>query len=148
MADSLNDLMYKYYNSLVSGSGSLFGAISVSRAAVGVEATTSVTAYGTVANAAGAAAIATTPDLSSGTWDIEVWTIATGTVSDTEAGNMKLHVGETAVATVITPIDTSTGRLRIRVNLPATSPVSVRAGALASVGSKYHASIVASKIGY
>jgi hypothetical protein len=148
MADSLNDLLYKYYSAVVTGAGSIFGAINVSRAAVGVEATTSVTAYGADDDAAAAATIAATPDLSAGTWEVNVYTLATGTVSDTEAGNMKFHIGATPVATILTPIDTSTGHLQIRVNLAATAPVSVRAAATATVGSKYHASIVASKIGY
>jgi hypothetical protein len=151
---SLADDMKAYFSAIVTGSGSLFGALGVTRTAVGVEATTSTTANGSVTSPGAGGAIATTANLTTGTWEIECKTFITGTtVAALESDNMKFQVGATPIATVINPVPgttgaTDTGELRIRVNLAANSPVSINAGVAGTAGAVYKASIVANKVGY
>ncbi|GHF92110.1 hypothetical protein [Streptomyces griseosporeus] len=154
MPDSTNSLMNKFYQAVVEGNVPLLGAIATTRAANGVEASTSTTANGSVTSPGADAAIATTATLPAGTWEIEAKTFITGTtVAALESDNMKFKIGATAVATIINPVPgttgaTDTGEIRMRVNLPAPSPVSVASGAAGTTGAVYKASIVANKVGY
>lgn len=112
---------------------------------------TSVTANGKVTTPAALAAIATTPNLAAGTWDIEVWVFIGGTtVANLEVDNSKFNIGATPVATIIVPVAGTTGasdvaNFRIRVNLGGATPVSVTVGALGTTGAIYSASIIATK---
>lgn len=155
MADSLNDYMYAYYSRLVTGNAALAGAINVSRAAVGVEATTANTSTTSSANAPGAGAtVASIPNLSPGTYEVEVTTFITGTtVATLESDNMQFMIGAAASGKIINPVPGTTGAssngvFHTRVNLAATTTLSVVAVGAATPGSVYKASIVAQKIGF
>jgi hypothetical protein len=156
MPDSLNTNMSKFYQALVEGNLSLLGALSVTRAAVGNEATTSNTSGATSSvNAPGAdATIASIVALAAGTYDVECTTFIAGTtVAATESDNMAFKIGSTVIGKIITPVPGTTGanglgEYRIRINLPAPTTVSVNSVGAATAGSVYKASIVASKIGY
>lgn len=117
-----------------------------------VQAATAVTANGKTTTPAALAAIATTPNLAAGTWDIEVFSFIGGTtVAANELDNMKFNIGATPVATILNPVPgvagaTSNGVFRIRVNLGGSTPVSVTTGILATTGAIYSASIIATRI--
>lgn len=127
-------------------------AQSISATIPTVQAVTAVTANGKVTTPAALAAIATTPNLAAGTWDIEVFSFIGGTtVATTELDNMKFNIGATVVATILNPVPgttgaTSNGIFRIRVNLGGSTPVSVTTGVLATTGAIYSASIIATRI--
>jgi hypothetical protein len=154
MADSLNDLMYAYYQRLVTGNAALSGAINVSRAAVGVEATSSVTGAGSVTSPGVAATIAQINPLPAGTWEIEIDTFILGTtVGALESDNLRLSVGGVPVATIIVPVNGATGgvnnsKFRYRLNQVAPAVVAVVTNVAGTVGSIYKSSIVANKIGF
>jgi hypothetical protein len=156
MADSLNDYMYQYYQRLITGNAALSGAINVSRAAVGVEATTS-NASGVVSSVDAPGAdtiIASIAALPAGTYEVECKTFITGaTVAALESDNMAFKIGSTVVGKILNPVPSTTGatdlgEYRIRINLPAPTTISVNSVAAATAASKYKASIVASKIGF
>lgn len=154
MADTINDLMYRYYSALVTGNSSLFGAINVSRAAVGVEATSSVTGAGSVTSPGVAATIAQIVALPAGTWEIEVDTFILGTTVGTlESDNLRFAVGGAPVATIVVPVNGVTGgannsKFRYRLNQPAPATVAVITNATGTVNSIYKSSIIANKIGF
>lgn len=156
MADSLNDYMYQYYQRLITGNAALSGAINVSRAAVGVEATTSSTSGATSSvSAPGAdAIIASIVALPAGTYEVECTTFIAGTtVAALEADNMSFKIGATVIGKIMNPVPGTAGgnglgEYRIRINLPAPATISVNSVAAATAGSVYKASIVANKIGF
>lgn len=152
--EGISALLSTYLSSLVNGGNGVLGAQRVTRSATGAEATTSTMANGSAAAPAAAAAIATTADLTAGTWDVEVTaTISGTTVATLEADNMRLKIGGTAVAAVLVPVPgtaggSAAGVLRCRVNIPTgVAPLSVVANANSTASSVYKAQIVASKVG-
>lgn len=156
MPDSLNTNMQKFYQAVVEGNTNLLGAIAVSRAAVGNEATTSNTSGATSSvNAPGADTIvAQIASLPAGTYDVECMTFITGTtVASLEADNMAFKIGGTVIGKVLTPVPGTAGaqargEYRIRINIASPTTISINSVAAATAGSVYKASIVASKIGY
>jgi len=136
VGESLSALQYQFYSSSVNN-----------------VASTSVMANGSTNAPAANAAIATTADLTPGTWDVEVTgTISGTTVATLEADNMRFKIGGTAVAAVLVPVPSTAGgnaagRLKCRVNLAANAPLSVIANANSTASSVYKAQIVATKIG-
>lgn len=154
MADTLNDYMYAFYQRLVSGNAALSGAINVSRAAVGVEATSSVTGFGSANAPAADAVVGQIAALGSGTWEIEVNTFILGTTVGTlESGNMELRLGGVALGRIINPVNGVTGAVgngvyHYRLNQAGTAALSVNAVAAATGSSIYKATIVANKIGF
>ena len=113
---------------------------------------TSITDTNTVTSPAAGAAIATTPQLSVGTWDIEVITFIGGTtVASLEATNMRLTVGAAAIGRVLNPVPgtsggVAAGNLRVRYVVNSAAPASVVAVSAATAGAVYSASIVAKKV--
>jgi hypothetical protein len=154
MADTINDLMYRFYSALVTGTSSLSGAINVSRAAVGVEATTSVTGAGSATSPGAAATIAQIAALPAGTWEIMVDTFILGTtVGALESDNLRFSVGGAPVATIIVPVNGATGgvnnsKFTFRLNQLAPATIAVVTNAAGTVGSIYKSSIIANKIGF
>ncbi|MFF5977029.1 hypothetical protein ACFY7C_36615 [Streptomyces sp. NPDC012769] len=155
MADTLNDYMYAYFQRVVTGNAALSGAINVSRAAVGVEATTANTSTTSSVNApAAGATVASIANLTAGTYEVEVTSFITGTtVATLESDNMRFHIGATPAGVIINPVPGTTGATDVgsfstRINLTATTTISVVAIGAATAGSVYKASIVAKKIGF
>jgi hypothetical protein len=155
MADTLNDYMYQYYSRLVTGNAALSGAINVSRAAVGVEATTAFTGGGTpVVAPAANASIAQIAGLTSGTYEVEITTFISGTtVASLESSNMNFRIGGVANGVILTPVPGTSGAnacgiFRTRINVVGPITISVNAIAAATAASNYVASIVAQKIGF
>lgn len=153
MADSMTDYAYRFFRALVTGDSSLSGAINVSRAAVGVEATSSVIGYGEATTAAAGATVATTANIVGGTYEVEITTYVNGTlVAALDTSNMKFFSGAVDLGQLISPVfGTSSlgpGVAKYRVVVVGTVPFTVKATALATTGAKYHARIVANKIGF
>lgn len=153
MADTMTDYAYRFFRALVTGDSSLSGAINVSRAAVGVEATSSVVGYGEATTPAAGATVATTVDIAGGTHEVEVTVFANGTlVAALDSSNMKLFSGAVLVGQLISPASGTAslgpGVARFRVAVVGTVPFTVKATATATTGAKYHAQIVANKIGF
>ena len=151
--DSLADYMYAYYQRVVTGNASMSGAINVSRAAVGVEATTALTGSGTVAAPGAGVAVAAINGVATGTYEIEVTTFISGTTAAVDATNMQFRISGAAHATILNPVPaaagaTGLGTFRTRVNLSSVTSLSVHAIAAATAGSSYSATIVAQKIGF
>lgn len=112
---------------------------------------TSVSANGKVTAPAALAAIATTPNLAIGTWDIEVTTFIGGTTAPVEIDNCKFNIGASAVATIVNPVPGAAGasansQFHMRVQFGAATPVSVTAGAAGTAGAVYAASIIATRV--
>lgn len=153
---SLQDDMKSFYTSIVTGVGSMFGAMNVSRAAVGVEATTSNITTGTtsVDQPGAGAAICSLNALAAGTYEVEISTLIIGTtVAALEADNMQFRIGGAASGKILNPVSGTTGatsvsRTRCRVNLTAPTTLSVNAVSAATAGSVYKATMVANKVGY
>lgn len=98
-------------------------------------------------------AIATTPNLSVGTWDIECITFISGTtVASLETINMRALVGGAFIGRILNPVPgttggVGTGQLRFRYVVTAGTPAaSIIAVANATASSVYAASIVAQKV--
>lgn len=111
---------------------------------------TSTFANGKQAAPAANTPIATTANLSTGTWDIEARIVIAGTtVANNEIDNIRFHIGVTPVAAPTIDVRGTTGGaaiFRARVNLGAPTPVSIESGpAAATAGSIYAADIVATK---
>jgi hypothetical protein len=156
MPDSTNSLANKFFQALVEGNISLLGALSVSRAAVGIEATTSNTTTGiTSVDAPGAGvAITSLTGLPAGTYDVYITTYIIGTtVAALEADNMQFRIAGAPSGRILTPVSgtsgaSDTGNVSLRVNLTAPTTLSVNAVSAATAGSVYKATMVANKIGY
>ena len=153
--EDINYYMYQYYSRLVTGNAAMAGAINVSRAAVGVEATTAFTGGGTPVSAPGVGAVVgQITNLAAGTYEVEISTFVAGTtVTPLDASNMQFKIGATAAGTILTPVDGTAGakdvgKFRTRINLVGTTTITVNAIAAATAGSSYMASIVAQKIGF
>ena len=147
--------MYAYYRALVTGNAALSGAINVSRAAVGVEATSAFTGGGSpVAAPAANAAIASIAGLTSGTYEVEISAFITGTtVAALESSNMNFRIGGVASGVILVPVPGTSGAnacgiFRTRINVAGPITISVNAIAAATASSSYVASIVAQKIGF
>lgn len=113
---------------------------------------TSAFANGKQAAPAAATAIATTADLSAGTWDIEARIAILGTtVANVETDNTRFYIGAGIVATPTVNVPGTTGstascEFRCRVDIDVATPVSIRSGPVAATaGSIYVADIVATK---
>lgn len=136
VGESLSALQYQFYSSAVNNVSA-----------------TSVMANGSQNAPTANTAVATTADLSAGTWDVEVTGVISGTtVAALEADNMRFKIGGTPVAAVLVPVPgtaggSATGRLHCRVNLGGSAPLSVIANANSTAASVYKAQIVATKIG-
>lgn len=113
---------------------------------------TSAFANGKVAAPAAGADIATTADLSAGTWDITCTIAILGTtVANNETDNVKFKIGAGVVATPTVCVPGTAGSpsatvWKCRVNLGGPVPVGIEAGGNAgTAGSIYVADIVATK---
>lgn len=113
---------------------------------------TSAFANGKVAAPAAGADIATTADLSAGTWDITCTIAILGTtVANNETDNVKFKIGAGVVATPTVCVPGTAGSpsatvWKCRVNLGGPTPVGIEAGGNAgTAGSIYVADIVATK---
>jgi hypothetical protein len=142
----------KYAQRTVGAAGS-GGAALVQTSPNDAANSTSVTDTATVTAPAAGAAIATTPALSVGTWDIECITYIGGTtVASLEATNMRLLVGAAAIGRIMNPVPgttggVGTGQLRVRYKVTSGTPVaSIIAVAAGTAGSVYSASIVAKRV--
>lgn len=113
---------------------------------------TSTFADGKLTTPAAAAAIATSANLAAGTWDVEVTTFIGGTtVATLEINNMALKFGATQLCLLGNPVPGTVGatdmaKYRCRIDVPAPTPVSVTAVALATTGAIYFANIVATRV--
>lgn len=113
---------------------------------------TSTFADGKVTTPAAAAAIATSANLAAGTWDVEVSTFIGGTtVATLEMNNMALKFGATQLtllgnAVAGTAGATDIAKYKCRIDVPAPTPMSVVAVALATTGAIYFASIIATRV--
>lgn len=153
--ETLADYMYAYFQRLVTGNAALSGAINVSRAAVGVEATSANVSTTSSVNAPGAdAVVASIANLPGGTYEVDITTFITGTtVATLESDNMQFKVGSTASGKIINPVSgttgaTDTGKFSTRINIASPTTISVNAVGAATASSVYKASIVAKKIGF
>lgn len=112
----------------------------------------SVVGYGSANAPAAAGVVATSGSLAIGTWDVEVWTLVTGTtVATADSGNMRLVQNATNLGTVITPVNgtsgaTNTGYLKQRIQVTTAGAVTVAAIGAATANSVYSASIVATRV--
>lgn len=113
---------------------------------------TSTFADGKVTTPAAAAVIAVTGNIPAGTWDVEVTTFIGGTtVATLEINNMALKFGATQLCLLGNPVPgtagaTDMGKYKCRVDVPAPTPMSVIAVALATTGAIYFASIIATRV--
>lgn len=112
----------------------------------------SLTDTATVLAPAAGATIATTTNLAAGTWDLEAITFIGGTtVAATEATNMRLRVGTTAIGRILNPVPgtsggVGTGQLRARFIAPGGAAANIIAVDAATASSVYSASIVARRV--
>ena len=113
---------------------------------------TSTFADGKQAAPGAGTAIATTPNLAAGTWDVEVTTFIGGTtVANLEINNMNLKFGATQLVILGNPVPGTTGatdmgKYRCRVDVPAPTPMSITAVAASTAGSIYYANIIATRV--
>lgn len=116
--------------------------------------TSSVAGAGTVSAPTLGATIATiaSGSLPVGLYDVEVWSGMNGTLSaGVDTSNMGLKVGNTTVIASICNVvsgtsNPSTGPLKLRLALDGASAITVFAVAAANAGSRYTATILATKV--
>jgi hypothetical protein len=142
MADSLSDLEYKYYSSVVASDG----AVTISIEPSAVAQISSRTAFGDITAPGVGVAIATLSSVPAGTWDITCYTNLAGSAAAGDRPNLAFKVGSTVTSTLLSTMNGYNDTYSIRINLTTPTDLSVNAIAAGTAGAVYRVSMVATRI--